>query len=93
MAVTSTPAAAIIDEMIRSNEAQIALANEMLAGYLYELDHHIAIVRDHLENELNIDSNWIREGAHKVEEQIAKRRYHYEQRASLEYVRKAADPV
>lgn len=93
MTATASHAIELIEEMISSNELSLRLNDQMLAGELYTLEQRMATVREGLEKGLNIDSNWVRESAHKIEERIAKRRYHYEHRAVLAHVRKAANPA
>lgn len=87
----SNPAAiALITEMIASDEQDIRMTEQMLAGELYVLDQRINAVREALAQGDHIDSNWLREAAHKAEESITKRRALYANRAGLQHTLKAA---
>jgi hypothetical protein len=75
MTATSNPAAiAMIEKMIASHEADIRLTEETLDVQLDELDRRVTDIRKNLARGMNIDSGWVRESAHKVEEAISKRR-------------------
>lgn len=84
---TQNPAAiAIIEGMIADHKRDIRLTEETLQVQLAELDRRVATVRDGLAQGLNIDSNWVRESAHKIEESISKRRNLYTSLRTLEDV-------
>jgi hypothetical protein len=86
MTASNPEAIAIIEKMIGDHKLDISLTESLLAGELYVLERRIAEVREGLEQGLNIDSNWLREGAHKAEEAISKRRNLYTSLRTLENV-------
>lgn len=90
MTASNPTAIALITDMIANDERDIRLTEQRLEVQLHELERHIANVRDALEQGLGIDSNWLREKAHKAEESISKRRALYSNKAALAHTLKAA---
>lgn len=88
---TANPAAIdLVQNMIDNNEARLTMAEQMLAGALSTLEQRVAAAKANLDQGLEIDSNWIREGAHAVEEWVGLRRAAYKERGVLAHVMKAA---
>lgn len=83
-------AIALIEDMLATAKRDITLTEQTLEVQLAELERRVATVRSGLAQGLNIDSHWVRESAHKVEDSISKRRVLYNEVASLAHVMKAA---
>lgn len=83
----------LIDEMVSSNETQLEANDLSLMSDVLALELRLAAVREAFEAGNHIEGNWIREGAHKLEERVAKRDHYYKQRMALAYVREAAEPA
>lgn len=90
---TKTPAAIIIEGMIARNDAAIELNDHALDEALHLLESRIANTRMALAKGYAVDSNWLREAAHKAEDAITKREVLAREASSLAHVLKAAQPA